>query len=33
MTCKQPLFDTAGHIVGLADISRDLQAGKHASRV
>jgi AraC-like DNA-binding protein len=26
MTCKQPLHDTQGRIVGLAGISRDLQA-------
>ncbi|SAK53369.1 AraC family transcriptional regulator [Caballeronia pedi] len=28
MTCKQPLHDTQGHIVGLAGISRDLQAAE-----
>jgi AraC-like DNA-binding protein len=28
MTCKQPLFDDAGEIVGLAGISRDLQAAE-----
>ncbi len=28
MTCKQPLLDAAGSIVGLAGISRDLQAAE-----
>jgi AraC-like DNA-binding protein len=28
MTCKQPLHDTAGRVVGLAGISRDLQAAE-----
>ncbi|SAK51314.1 AraC family transcriptional regulator [Caballeronia catudaia] len=28
MTCKEPLHDRRGHIVGLAGISRDLQAAE-----